>query len=79
MTLIQTYFSKMIYYVQNCILSVIQQILFVTKQELGIGWAVTVTATGKYQLLVIYEWSTTSLLNDVSTSVSSAKRFALEA
>jgi hypothetical protein len=69
----------MIYYFQNCILSVTQQMLFVTKQELGISWAVTVTATGKYQLLVIYKGSSTSLPKDVSTSVSSVKLSAVEA
>jgi hypothetical protein len=53
--------------------------MFVTKQEMGISWAVTVTAIGKYQLLVIYEGSSTSLPKDVSTSVSSAKLSAAEA
>lgn len=69
----------MIYYFQNCILSVIQQMLFVTKQEMGISWALTVTAAGKYQLLIIYEGSSTSLPKDVSTSVSPAKLPAAEA
>jgi hypothetical protein len=73
------YFSKIIYYFQKCILSVIQQMLFVTKQEMGITWAVTVTATGKYRLLLLYEGSSTSLPKDVSTSVSSAKLSAAEA
>jgi len=52
--------------------------LFVTKQEMGISRVVTVTATGKYQLLVIYEGSSTSLPKDVSTSVSSAPNFLLQ-
>jgi hypothetical protein len=60
MTWIQIYFPKIIYYVQNWIFSVIQQILFVTKKEMGITWAVTVNASGKYQLFVIYEGSSTS-------------------
>jgi len=45
---------------------------------MGISWVVTVTATGKYQLLVIYEGSSTSLPKDISTSVSSAPNFLLQ-
>jgi len=40
------------------------------KARNGHQLAATVTVTGNYQLLVIYEGSSTSLPKDVSTSVS---------